>query len=276
LLLCRGFSGFVGIFGVYYALQYLSLSDSIVLTFLSPLSTAIAGSLVLNERFKKGEALAAIISLLGVVLIARPPFIFGSGGHSKVSAVEHGVTIEQRMIAVCVSLISTFGFTSAFITIRAIGKRAHPLHNMSYLSFLSVVVCGLGIIITRTPMVIPTERLYLSMLVLIGVFGFFAQILMTMGFQIEAAGRASMGIYSQVIFTMILERVIFGTTPGLLSILGTCLILGSAIYATATKAREEGDSCVDRKVALPEGDIVEEGRALLNPYEDSNRPRYGC
>jgi len=113
------------------------------------------------------------------------------------------------------------------------------------------------------------------MLVLIGVFGFFAQILMTMGFQIEAAGRASMGIYSQVVFTMILERLIFGTTPGLLSTLGICLILGSAIYVTATKARE-GHSSVYRKVALPEGDNVEEGRALLNPHEDSNRQRYGC
>jgi len=128
---------------------------------------------------------------------------------------------------------------------------------------------------TRTSMVVPTERLYLSMLVLIGVFGFFAQMLMTIGFQIEAAGRASMGIYSQVIFTMILERIIFGTTPGLLSILGTCLILGSAIYVTATKARGD-DSSVDRKVALPEGGSVEEGRALLNPCEDNNRQRYGC
>jgi drug/metabolite transporter (DMT)-like permease len=77
LLLFRGFSGcalnssffsfdgyqfgsrFIGIFGVYYALQYLSLSDSIVLSFILPLSTAMAGSLVLNEKFTKGEALAA-------------------------------------------------------------------------------------------------------------------------------------------------------------------------------------------------------------------------
>ena len=128
-------------------------------------------------------------------------------------------------------------------------------------------------IITRTPMVVPMERVHFSMLVSIGVFGFFAQMLMTIGFQIEAVGRASMGIYSQVIFTMILERVIFGTTPGLLSILGTCLILASAIYVTATKARE---GSVDRKVALPKGDNVEEGRALLNPDEDSNRRQYGC
>ncbi|KAF8342493.1 integral membrane protein DUF6 [Amanita rubescens] len=261
LLLCRGFSEFIGIFGMYYALQYLSLSDSVVLGFLSPLSTAIAGSLILNEKFKKGEAVAGIISLLGVVLIARPPFIFGSNGHNE-EKDEHGVTIGHRMIAVCVSLISTLGFTSGFITIRAIGKRAHPLHNMAYLSFPSAIICAAGIILTRTPVVVPTERLYLSMLVLIGVFGFFAQILMIIGFQIEAAGRASLGIYSKVIFTLILERVVFGTTPGLLSILGTFLILGSGIYVTATKAREGGDS---------EGSNVEEGCALLNPHEDSNR-----
>ena len=105
-------------------------------------------------------------------------------------------------------------------------------------------------------MIVPTERLYLSMLVLIGIFGFCAEILMTKGFQIEAAGRASMGLYSKIVFTLILERVIFGTVPGLLSTLGTCLILASAIYVTTTKARE--------------GDNVEEGRALLNPYVDSH------
>lgn len=55
--LCTG-RRFIGIFGVYYALQYLSLSDSIVLTFLAPLSSAIAGPLILKEKFKKGEALA--------------------------------------------------------------------------------------------------------------------------------------------------------------------------------------------------------------------------
>ena len=122
-------------------------------------------------------------------------------------------------------------------------------------------------IVTRTPAVIPTRTLHLGMLVLIGIFGFFAQMLMTIGFQIEAVGRASMGIYSQVIFTLILERAIFGTVPGLLSITGTCLILCAAIYVTVTKARE-GDEV--GKIALPEGDDMEGGRTLPNPYEDSD------
>lgn len=123
-------------------------------------------------------------------------------------------------------------------------------------------------IATRTPAVLPTQALYLSMLALIGVFGFFAQMLMTIGFQIEAVARASMGIYSQVIFTLILERAIFGTVPGLLSIIGTFLILCAAIYVTVTKAREEDEV---GKIALPEGDDIEDGRALADPYEDSDR-----
>ncbi|KAF8634363.1 hypothetical protein AX14_010664, partial [Amanita brunnescens Koide BX004] len=72
LLMSRGFFGFLGLFGIYYTLQYLSLSDAIVLTFLAPLCTAIGGSFLLKEQFSKRDALASIVSLLGVVLIARP------------------------------------------------------------------------------------------------------------------------------------------------------------------------------------------------------------
>lgn len=49
---------FFGLFGVYYSLQYLSLSDATVLTFLSPLLTAAVGAIVLKEDFSRREALA--------------------------------------------------------------------------------------------------------------------------------------------------------------------------------------------------------------------------
>ena len=46
-----------------------------------------------------------VISLFGVVLIARPPFIFGSSGGDHEDeylgpTIYHGVTTEQRMAAV--------------------------------------------------------------------------------------------------------------------------------------------------------------------------------
>ena len=88
---------------------------------------------------------------------------------------------------------------------------------------------------------------------------------MTIGYQIEAAGRASMGIYSQVIFGVILERLVFGTVPSILSVLGTGLILGSVLYVTMG-----GDSSNYGKIALPGGEGVEEGRGLFEPYGDSD------
>ncbi len=71
------------------------------MTFLSPLTTALAGSVFLGEQFSRREALAgrkydicyyrvartqanalfvhyAVLALAGVILIARPEFIFGS------------------------------------------------------------------------------------------------------------------------------------------------------------------------------------------------------
>lgn len=49
---------FFGLFGIYYSLVYLSLSDATVLTFLAPLCTTIAGSVFLGEKFSYREILA--------------------------------------------------------------------------------------------------------------------------------------------------------------------------------------------------------------------------
>jgi hypothetical protein len=54
----------VGIFGLYYSLQYLSLSDAITITFLIPITTSIAGYLVLGEALGRKEMLAGRESTL--------------------------------------------------------------------------------------------------------------------------------------------------------------------------------------------------------------------
>lgn len=101
-------------FGVYYALQYLSLSDTTVLTFLTPFFTVLAGAALLGEQVRGGELVAgrlllprlsardvradqqgAVLSLGGVILIARPAFLFGGAGE-----LENGVSPQQRLTAV--------------------------------------------------------------------------------------------------------------------------------------------------------------------------------
>ena len=130
-----------------------------------------------------------------------------------------------------------------------------------------------SLIATGTPIVMPRQESFVYMLFLIGIFSFIAKALITIGYQIEAAGRASMGIYSQLVFGVILEYLVFGTVPGLLSILGMCLILSSGLYVAMTKATKEGgvDSTMVGKIALPEEDIdIEEGCASPEPCQDGN------
>lgn len=251
LLFLRGFCGFFGVFGIYQALQYLSLSDATVLTFLAPLCTAISGTIFLKEKFVKSQVVAGLLSLFGVVLIARPVSLFGSAAEimepgispedsSPSEAWDDSATPEQRLLAVGISLLGVLGSTGAYTTIRAIGKRAHHMHSMASFALQCVIVSSAGMLITRTPFIIPTKWLWLVLLIEIGVFGFTAQVLLTMGLQREAAGRATMAIYTQIVFATIFERIWFHTVPSLLSIIGTLIIIGSALYVALTKEREGG------------------------------------
>ncbi|KAF9005102.1 hypothetical protein BDQ17DRAFT_1541101 [Cyathus striatus] len=236
LLAIRGASGFFGLFGVYYTLEFLSISDTTVLTYLTPMCTAFSGAFFLGEIFTKKQAMASIFSVLGIILIARPPFIFGemdttgtqSATGSLSNVVEKGTPV-QRLIAVGISLLGVAGNTVAFTCIAAIGKKAHPMHMMVSFSLPCVIVSVILMFIMQKPFVIPTEITWISLLLFLGICGFVAQMLLTMGLQRETAGRGAMAMYSQVVFAAASERIVFHATPSVLSILGTIIIVCSAI-----------------------------------------------
>ncbi|KAG2002526.1 integral to membrane protein [Coprinopsis cinerea AmutBmut pab1-1] len=284
LLAFRGFTGFFGLFGIYYSLQYLSLSDATVLTFLSPMCTAVTGALLLGETLTKRQALAGVVSLLGVVLIARPASLFGGSSNSALEvpgddsagtpislpADDDGVTPAQRLLAVGVALLGVLGATGAYTTIRAIGKRAHPLHVLTSFSSQCVIVAAIGMIVKHESFVIPARLAWLAMLAMIGVFGFLAQVLLTMGLQRETASRGSMAVYTQIVFATIFERVFFNIKPSLLSAIGTSLIIGSAMYVALSKKPDEKDSKPSGnavKLQRVSEDGMEEG--LLSSRDDS-------
>ncbi|CAK5278232.1 unnamed protein product [Mycena citricolor] len=250
LLVFRGVTGFIGLNGTYFALQYLSLSDVTVLSFLVPMTTALSASIFLGEAFSRKEALAGLCSLFGVVLIARPDFLFGPSTSS--TPIEE----RNRMMAIGIALAGVVGSTGAMTTIRAIGHRAHPIHLLSFFSLQSVIAASILMVFQHEPVVIPTRPAWLGLLAVIGVLGFLAQVLLTMGYQRETAGRAGMALYTQIIFASVLERVFFGTSPTFLSMLGTSIIMSSAIFVALSVPKHIAEKS-DPAMSL------EEGHALL-------------
>jgi len=132
------------------------------------------------------------------------------------------------------------GATGAYTSLRAIGKRAHPLHSLVSFSTQCVIVATIGMIVTKTPFIVPTQLDWLAMLIMIGIFGFIAQVLLTMGLARETAGRSSMAIYTQIVFATILERIFFHTVPAILSVFGTLVIISCALYVALTKDSSSG------------------------------------
>ncbi|KAG2098078.1 hypothetical protein BD769DRAFT_1677694 [Suillus cothurnatus] len=226
LLVNRGLCGFFGLFGMYYSLQYLSLADATVLSFLSPLAAAIGGYIVLKEPYSRHEAFAAIVSLLGVILIARPPFLFGntSSVNSDSSDAASRATSIDRIRAVCVAVFGIILGTGALLSMRAIGKRAHPMHLMMFFSAWCTIVASAAMYFMKIPIVYPHKWQWAAMLIFIGLSGFFAQ-----------AARGSMGQYVQLLFAGVLEYVFFGTVPSTLSLIGATIIMISAIYVIVSK-----------------------------------------
>ncbi|KIJ53393.1 hypothetical protein M422DRAFT_25758 [Sphaerobolus stellatus SS14] len=240
LLVFRGVSGFFGLFGIYYSLKYLSLSDAVVLTFLSPTTTAIAGYLFLHEKLSRREVLAGLLSLLGVILIARPQSLFGKhdGGNTssdETSDIPLEATATERLAAVGVAMLGVMGATGAYVTLRAIGTRAHAMHSLTFFSSYSVIVSTIGMLALRIKPVIPTQWAWCGLLFAIGICGFFGQVLLVLGLQRETASRGTLALYVQVIFATAFERIVFKTLPSYLSILGTVIIMGSAIYVALNK-----------------------------------------
>ena len=117
---------------MYFSLQYLPLSDATVLTFVAPILTTFAGAIFLKEVLSLKEKCAAcmcsqatstiievygvllVCSFFGVILIARPHFIFGSPkGEPSVVA-----TPGQRMLSF--GLEGTYLSSRCFLSCHAI------------------------------------------------------------------------------------------------------------------------------------------------------------
>ena len=76
------------------------------------------------------------------------------------------------------------------------------------------------------------------------------QFLLTAGLQHEKGSRATNMVYTQMLFALAFDKLVFHTTPGVLSMAGSSLILGSALYVALhnNNKKKEGQAGEDDDV----------------------------
>ncbi|KAJ5893834.1 hypothetical protein N7495_005525 [Penicillium taxi] len=236
-------SGFFGVFGMYWSVQYLPLSEATVITFLTPIVTCYTCSwLIPGERFSRRQQLAAVVSLIGVVLIARPFSVSGQNAAMTVLGGPSEVDSYHHILATIVSFLGMLGGAGAYTMIRLIGKRAHALVSVTYFSSITTIISAIALAaLPSVPFRFPKTPLEWALLAGLGTCGFLCQFLLTAGLSYVPPASANVGqggqgsratsmVYTQVLFALFFDKVIWGSTLAPISWLGSVVILACAIY----------------------------------------------
>jgi drug/metabolite transporter (DMT)-like permease len=205
------------------SVHYLPLAEATVFRFLVPIVTAWACSVFLGQAFTRKELIAGLVALIGVIIIAHPPWLFGEVHDDlhpqKPSGIDK-VTPTQRFIAIVVSILGVAGASGAynyFALLATVGS-----------SIALLAIPGIGF---RKPQVIREWVLLVAM----GVFGFILQFLLTAGLQLDKSSKATSMLYVQIIFALVFDWGIWGVIPGAWSMFGGAIVTVSTLWSALQK-----------------------------------------
>ncbi|HEY2776209.1 MAG TPA: DMT family transporter [Candidatus Binatia bacterium] len=223
LLLLRGFLGYLALSCVFHAVATMPLADATVLQYLYPLFTAILATAILGERPNARVVIAGAASLAGILLVARPSFLFGSDAAA--------LNLVDVTIAVCGALLTAF----AYVGVKHLTALEHPLVIVFYFPLVTFPAT-LPALLHSALMPTPAEALAL---VGVGIATQAGQVFLTQGLQHLSATRATALTYLQVVFATTWGAVFFGEIPDHRSMVGAMLVVSGAFLLGITRVRDQ-------------------------------------
>jgi drug/metabolite transporter (DMT)-like permease len=238
LFLLKGIFGFLSLSSVFYTITHLPLGDAVTLSFTSPIFTTILARLILGEPVYMRDAVASLLSLVGVIMIARPAFLFGTDRLSETSNnhSDSQVAATSRSFAVVVALGGALCAAGSFVTIRKIGDKVNTFVLVQYHSLVSIFAAPIFSVLLEDP-VMPTGWFW-GKLLLVGLLAFGGQTMLSRSLQLERASLVVSVKYSQIVFAFIWQSLLLHESSNVWSICGAILIT----CTTVVKATR-GNSC---------------------------------
>ncbi len=217
-LIVRGLLGFLGLHCYFYAVTALPLADATVIHFLNPLLVALLAPLVLRESARGLDFVAVFLGLVGVVLVARPPLLFGDAGE------------PLPPLGLAAALGGALAAAGAYLVVRRL-RSEHPLVVVLQFPMLGVPLT-LPLVIPVWVWPTPTEW---ALLIVMGLFTQLGQLKMTESLHYESAARATAVSYAQIPFAILWGWLFFADVPPMLALLGTLLIVGGTLVVGARR-----------------------------------------
>ena len=210
LLLLRGLFGYAALSCFLWAVIRLPLADTTVIHFTNPVWTALLAALLIGELLRGWEVLLALVALAGVVIVARPGFLFGEV--SGLDPLATGVALAGAVLS-----------GAAYVTARRLTRTNDPL----VIVFAFAVVSLVGSVpLAARSFVLPQgmEWVFLSG---VGLAAQGGQVWVTKALKLEKAGKVMAVGYLQIVFAAVWGLLLFREVPDVWTGVGAAVIVGA-------------------------------------------------
>lgn len=222
-LLLRSIFGFTAFTISYYALSYMSLADSSTIVFSAPVYVSVIACVVLKEPCGLFQVFTIIITIVGVVLVSRPTFLFGA------PAILEAFTPEDNVIGAILSFVASLSMSTTFIWMRKLQKTS----TSTVISFFSIFCITFGTIwilifhfAFGKPVRFPMSFSEIVYCLLNGVCGVLGQFFLVWSLKLEEAGLVSLVRTFDIVMAFIYQIIFLYQPVVLTSILGALLVCG--------------------------------------------------
>ncbi|XP_036428058.1 solute carrier family 35 member G1 isoform X1 [Colossoma macropomum] len=219
-LVLRGVLGSSAMILLYYAVLQMPLADATVIMFSNPVFTALLAWIFLKERCTIWDVIFTVFTLTGVILIARPPFLFGG----ELSGIEGEYTNHIKGTVAAFS--GAIGAACTMVILRKMGKNAHYYLSIWYYATLGFIECVVALFI-MDEWTVPSCGWDRWTLMAIGLLGIAGQTFLTKALQIEKAGPVALMRTMDVVLAFVLQFLFLNRKPTWWSIGGALCVISS-------------------------------------------------
>ncbi len=205
----RSLSGTISMFCLFVAITLIPLVDVTTITFTTPMFLTVLAMVFLGERIHRFRWTAVGVGFLGVLIMIGPHLSFAGGASLGVlAALGHAIFSAVAMVF-----------------LRRMSSHEHAITITFYFS-LTFMTCATLTALQGWPM--PDPRQWL-LLLLTGLFGVVAQLVMTYSYRYAEASTIAPLDYTHMIVAALLGYIFFNEVPSSSVWIGAPLVVGAGL-----------------------------------------------
>jgi drug/metabolite transporter (DMT)-like permease len=214
-------------YAIFLAITLIPLTNAVLLAYSAPLWMPLVAWVVTRQSIARATWLGAGLGFVGVALVLRPE--------------GHGVNLGD-----VAALAGALFLAVAMMSVRWLGA-TEPVNRILFYFFLlsSLMMLPIAIIDWQ-----PVPLAAWPWLAAIALAQLASQVLIAVAYRFASAEKVGPFIYSVIVFTALIDWIVWRHAPGPLVFLGMALVIGGGLVAVRAKAADRA-APVDSGGTLP-------------------------